>query len=225
MIIAAAGLAYALLDYTIAKIGPSSYPDSAALPVVFVLGDRGANAEVLGDSAHQLILFGDNGATEFSEIEVGTDTVLLTLKYWTDPFPATGSVNLYNRQRPEVICVFIITADAPLEGMFPGDTFLISWNPDNPATAVENLEVKVQRSVPLPTAYPNPFNPITRITAAGAGDGGRVNIYDLNGRVAARLPLDGGTAFWNAAGRASGMYIAEFSDGKQNYRTRISLVK
>lgn len=74
-------------------------------------------------------------------------------------------------------------------------------------------------------ATPNPFNPSTRIMVTGAARQGKVAVYDLNGRVVARLSLENGQAIWNAGARASGTYLVQFIDGQKVLRTRISLIK
>jgi hypothetical protein len=87
------------------------------------------------------------------------------------------------------------------------------------------------QSFQLAPAYPNPFNPSTTL-AFDLPDMGhvRLSIHDLGGREVARL-VEGMTAcgrhelVWNAAGQASGMYLAVLTSGGRVKSQRLLLIK
>ena len=60
------------------------------------------------------------------------------------------------------------------------------------------------------SAYPNPFNRTVVIRTAG---GKTVSIYDVKGKLIARIPVDGSTARWSPKELPAGVYIAR-TDGQ-----------
>ena len=90
--------------------------------------------------------------------------------------------------------------------------------------------------VPLPfgyslSAYPNPFNPQTTITFAMPASGSvYINVYDITGRVVARLtdgfyPVGVHALRFDGSALAAGMYIVKLSAGSYAQAQTVSLVK
>lgn len=77
--------------------------------------------------------------------------------------------------------------------------------------------------VSLETA-PNPFNPSVRIRLKGYRGTGEARIYSADGRLADSFLLQGG-ALWNAGKRPSGVYMVKVTAGKQEYRTKMVLIR
>lgn len=80
------------------------------------------------------------------------------------------------------------------------------------SASVSGIEDLAERSIPRPRVFPNPFTACLTVDLGGDSDG-EVRVYDLSGRMVARLvPDDGGVCTWNGrdeSGRAvpAGAYI------------------
>ncbi len=143
---------------------------------------------------------------------------------WLTVTPASGTIpGLTSGTQLEVVL------DATLleVGVYTGNVTISGNDPDNPQVVVPvTLTVDDQTAVgdlpstfSLGAAYPNPFNPSTKIAFAVPAGGGRVDlqIFDLSGRLVRTLvsddrPAGNHTAVWTGlddAGRrtASGTYF------------------
>ncbi|MDP8228571.1 MAG: T9SS type A sorting domain-containing protein, partial [Candidatus Electryoneaceae bacterium] len=97
------------------------------------------------------------------------------------------------------------------------------------------LDVSVESAVPgefyLSSAYPNPFNAITKLTY-GMPEAGylTVSVYDISGRLVATL-FDGAQiaghhmAIWNGHGMSSGIYLIRMESSSFNSVRKVMLVK
>jgi endonuclease/exonuclease/phosphatase family metal-dependent hydrolase len=100
----------------------------------------------------------------------------------------------------------------------------LSWTDD---TAVAELPV-----APRLAAWPNPFNPATRLAfSLPAGGPARLDVFDTSGRRVARL-FDGDApagelhVVWRPADLPAGLYLAALSrDGRLLARTKLVLLK
>lgn len=144
------------------------------------------------------------------------------------------------------LAVAFNATDLP-EGNYTGNVTIGSNDPDNPqvivpvSLLVTNLGTAVgdelPRSFALGAAYPNPFNPSTKIAFAVPAGGGRVDlqIFDLSGRLVRTLvsgEQEGGnhTAVWaglNDAGRpvSSGTYFYRLQAPSFDETKKMVLVK
>jgi len=130
---------------------------------------------------------------------------------------------------------FHLVSDSSVEeDGFHFDDFLVEGLREyDPGTGVGDLTPVVTR---LQGAYPNPFNPSTRIAFSTARAGhASLAVYDLTGRLVRTL-VDGHlgagehTALWNGladdgARAASGVYFARFAGGDVVDTTKLMLVK
>ncbi len=104
-------------------------------------------------------------------------------------------------------------------------------------SAMKSIFTSVRQESPLPRSfallqsYPNPFNPSTTIRfAIPAQSETRLSIYDALGRlvdvlVAERLEAGTYRATWNAAGRASGVYICRLVANDVISSVKLVLIK
>jgi len=74
------------------------------------------------------------------------------------------------------------------------------------------------------TAYPNPFNSSCKIVVSNS-DVDYISIYDIVGRVVAKLRVNSGSAVWDAAGRPSGVYFARAQNGEISGNVKLLLIK
>ena len=113
-------------------------------------------------------------------------------------------------------------------------TELSPWS-SNSITFVEGLSATTESMVPgeiaLENAYPNPFNPSTRISFSVPADMHvDLSIYDSNGRMVEGLVNDVKSAGsysidWNAGLNASGVYFIRFNAGGDTHTQKILLIK
>jgi len=186
-------------DQTYATVGIENAGGTDGLQVVF-------NATYIHDGL----------ATLFSFVPPPDPWLVVTPNSGTIPGPTTGA---------QLEVVF----DATLlsVGVYTGSVVISGNDPDSPQVVVPvTLTVDDQTAVgdlpstfALGAAYPNPFNPSTKIAYAIPAGGGRVDlkIFDLSGRlvrtlVSGEMPAGNHTAVWtglNDAGRrvASGTYF------------------
>ena len=109
-----------------------------------------------------------------------------------------------------------------------------SWS-NNSLAFVDNLSATTESLVPtdivLENAYPNPFNPSTRIAfSVPSGMQVDLSIYDTNGRLVEQLVNDFRAAGaysvdWNARSNASGVYFIRFNADGNMHTQKILLVK
>ena len=112
--------------------------------------------------------------------------------------------------------IYVCTEDGGVYRFHP----VITGAPDVPVATMPTLET-----------WPNPFNPRANLRYELPRDAtGRLAIYDLAGRLVAVLregSMAGGahTAMWNAAGQASGVYLARLETDQGTAAARLSLVR
>ena len=109
-----------------------------------------------------------------------------------------------------------------------------SWS-NNSLAFVDNLSATTESLVPtdivLENAYPNPFNPSTRIAFSVPSDMHvDLSIYDINGRMVEQLINDVKLAGshdinWDASMNASGVYFIRFNADGNMHTQKILLVK
>ena len=162
---------------------------------------------------------------------------------WLTVSPATGTVpGLTTGAQVDVT----FNATDLVDGVYTGQVTIGSNDPDNPSV-IEPVTLHVNtssavgdelpRSFALGAAYPNPFNPSTKIAFAVPAGGGRVDlqIFDLSGRLVRTLvsgQQQGGnhTAVWsglNDAGRpvSSGTYFYRLQAPSFDETKKMVLVK
>ena len=113
-------------------------------------------------------------------------------------------------------------------------TETLPWS-NNSMTFVEELSATTESVVPseivLENAYPNPFNPSTRISFSVPADMHvDLTIYDSNGREVEQLVNDVKLAGsysidWDASMNASGVYFIRFNADGDVHTQKILLVK
>jgi Tol biopolymer transport system component len=76
-------------------------------------------------------------------------------------------------------------------------------------------------------AYPNPFNPSTKIHySVNKGDAGFLKIHTITGKLVLSRPVIGNGIFeWNARGLSSGTYILQIKTGRKQYSRKLILEK
>jgi hypothetical protein len=75
------------------------------------------------------------------------------------------------------------------------------------------------------SAYPNPFNSSTTISITGI-DKAEIGIYDITGRLIAKLAAENGKSVWEASGYSSGVYFARIiGSGGRSKSIRLVLLK
>ncbi len=95
----------------------------------------------------------------------------------------------------------------------------------------QRWENDIQPEVELLSIYPNPFNALTRLRFSLPEQGrGRLAIYDLTGRMVARLvdgkrPAGYHSAVWDAAEFPSGIYFARLDWAERTATLKLTLVK
>lgn len=72
--------------------------------------------------------------------------------------------------------------------------------------------------------HPNPFKTNITISVNVSGSTG-VTIYDLQGRLIARLPVRNGSADWNAAGQPAGVYLVQPGQAGKTSFHKVFLLK
>jgi hypothetical protein len=117
-----------------------------------------------------------------------------------------------------------------------GESFIVSG--DIPAWANNELyTIGVMENVTFPStivlqeAYPNPFNPSTKIEFGLSDDTNiNVSVYDISGREIAvlaegRFSKGFHNIIWNAAGQPSGIYFASVSNHSETQIQKLILIK
>ena len=95
---------------------------------------------------------------------------------------------------------------------------------------VSNL-TPLPESYSLSSAYPNPFNPVTRLEFGLPLDGNvSIDVYNLQGRLIETLAkghMEAGYHFvvWNADSHASGVYFVKMVSGEYVKTQKLMLVK
>jgi hypothetical protein len=74
------------------------------------------------------------------------------------------------------------------------------------------------------SAYPNPFNSTTTLTVEGIQHG-KIEIYDITGRMVAMLETSNCKAVWDASGFSSGVYFARVIGAGSAQPKRLVLLK
>jgi hypothetical protein len=86
--------------------------------------------------------------------------------------------------------------------------------PDYPDAIEEENSNLIPPSISL-SAYPNPFNSNTTITVDELSSA-EIGIFDLTGRLMAKLISQNGKAVWDATEFSSGIYFARVQGGESN---------
>lgn len=79
-------------------------------------------------------------------------------------------------------------------------------------------------------AYPNPFNSRVTISLTGFDDPAEIAIYDIGGRLVARLEASNGQAIWDGmvedgADAQSGLYLVRAENNRQNITAKIIMLR
>jgi hypothetical protein len=110
---------------------------------------------------------------------------------------------------------------------------LPKWNA-NQVHLVTLSGLELPKTVSLENAYPNPFNPSTKIryNIPEGGMFANLSIYDVRGRLVAELvnefkdaSYNGYEVVWNASNMSSGVYFVKLHAGNTVQTQKIMLVK
>jgi hypothetical protein len=93
------------------------------------------------------------------------------------------------------------------------------YNPDN----INDDEPLIPDHISM-TSYPNPFNSSTIIRLKDC-DMAEINIFDILGHRAARLPVRNGSTVWDATGYPSGLYFARAEINGKIESIKLTLLK
>ncbi len=100
---------------------------------------------------------------------------------------------------------------------------------DTSMTILRFVQTNIEDKPTLPargslSCYPNPFNSSAVLTLDNprAAD---IGIYDISGRLLARLKMENGRAIWEASGVSSGIYFARLESGSRSESLRLVLQK
>ncbi len=117
-------------------------------------------------------------------------------------------------------------------GCIPGENFVrrIAFLSRRLDASVVSVGESPEASVATLRSFPNPARGVVRFAAERAIDGEFIEVFSVDGRRVARIPVAGGAAAWdgrNTAGRrvASGIYFARFAGEPADRGTRFMMLQ
>ena len=186
-----------------------------------IVGDASFNTNVMAfdpSTGGGVSLFLSGAGFVFTDMEIDASGDL----YLTDQSLGASGVRVYDAASGAPLAAAISTCLPPYDLLVPGGEAVGVENP--PAAAAARL-----------TAWPNPFNPRTKIAWLGLAPGAaRLAVYDIAGRRVAGMPVGeqpgAGSVDWSALdgeGRPlpSGVYLARISAGGTLAETRLNLIR
>jgi hypothetical protein len=124
--------------------------------------------------------------------------------------------------------VYDVSQDQLVEMDSPEST---TWIGNNAMSVISMSDRILPTEIALGNAYPNPFNPSTRITYDISSDMNiNINVYDVRGRMVAEL-VNGMTdqgryeVMWNADNYSTGIYFVQLVAGNTTKTQKLMLVK
>lgn len=176
---------------TMAKVGSSPDPDSLALPVVFILGDKGSLESALGTDHFVRLAYDDfyenNGDHGGDTLRVTMTNLDITGFAPGEPIIANPRVFFY-MNTGTMIGAYTVEQVTAMGGFSPGDTLLVSWNPAHPA-AIESAALEPGNQSPVFFAAPNPFTTSTLVHLPAGTTG--LDIFNANGQMIRRFSASG----------------------------------
>jgi hypothetical protein len=117
-------------------------------------------------------------------------------------------------------------------GCLPGENFVrrIAFFAPRLTASVVSVDAAPEAPPATLRPFPNPARGVVRFAAEHAADGEFIEVFSVDGRRVARIPVAGGAAAWDgrsAAGPrvASGIYFARFAGASADRGTRFMLLK
>jgi hypothetical protein len=111
------------------------------------------------------------------------------------------------------------TAFMPINA--PESVFSFTYLPGYDAINDDGAQLPQELSI---SAYPNPFNSVTKIIIKGVNSA-KISITDIDGRTVAKIYAQHGRAIWNASAYPSGIYFARLEAGEKSQTIKMVLLK
>lgn len=212
-------------------LGVDPGPEATGTPLL-----RGQSSGGLFSDLESILLSGANGAWNQ---QMPTQSLLgrtgsVSLAHWGSSGPSA----ILRRDDPGWSGGRLVLAGCSLESIHGAGSLLslgtvldrlLSWLEDGTLVSVEEPGPQAPAALTL-RAFPNPFNPLTRLEVQSAqGGAGRLRVFNLQGALLleqelGHLPAGRQMLPLDLAGHATGLYLAEVQVGSQRQLARLVLL-